>query len=173
MYRLLIVIALALAATLASAQTPAPEQWWSYLAAYAEGPGSIRLNLALRKVAPMADYPYVVVTGSTYSSVGKKGLPEIADLDRLNDLHVKVIAAIAEQSPHVYAGTFTQNFEQLHYVYVKSPIGIEKALTNLYSQFCSGCKTYTNIKHDPSWAAYSQFLFPNEATRNQYGVRLE
>lgn len=159
--------------TAASAQPPLPEQWWSYLASYEAGPGSIRLNLALRGVAPLADYPYLIVTGPTYTSINREGLPEAADLKRLNVLQERVVAAIAKQTPYIYAGTFTHNFEQLHYVYVKSGSGISKALAEVYGVHCPGCKVYTNIKHDPSWSAYSDFLFPNQATREHYGLQIK
>jgi hypothetical protein len=173
MQRLLGALSLVIGASTAYAQPAVPNQWWSYLASYDAGPGSIRVDLALRKLAPLADYPYLVVTGPTYASTQKQGLPEAADLDRLNDLQEQVVAAIARQSPYVYAGTFTHNFEQLHYVYVKSPSGISQALSELYRERCSACKIYTNIKQDPSWSAYSDFLFPNQATREHYGLRLK
>ena len=170
---LLCAFLLAIGTGTSSAQPIASDQWWSYLASYDAGPGSIRVNLALRKLAPLADYSYLVVTGPTYASSQRQGLPEVADLDRLNYLQEQAVAAIAEQSPYVYAGTFTHNFEQLHYVYVKSPSGISQALSELYRQRCPDCKTYTNIKQDPQWSAYSDFLFPNQATREHYGLQLK
>jgi len=173
MKQLLSALSLVIDASAASAQPVASDQWWSYLASYDAGPGSIRVDLALRKLAPRADYPYLVVTGPTYASAQKQGLPEVADLSRLNDLQERVVAAIAKQSPYVYAGTFTHNFEQLHYVYVKSPSGISQALSELYRERCPDCKIYTNVKQDPSWAAYSDFLFPNQATREHYGLQLK
>jgi hypothetical protein len=153
--------------------TPASDQWWTYLASYDAGPGSTLVDLGLRKHAPLVDYPYRVVTGTTYVSVDRDGFPENADFDRLNDLQDRVEAAIAKQSPHIYAGRFTHNFEQTHYVYVKSGVGVEQALLEVYRGFCPGCKTYTKITHDPAWSAYFEFLFPNQATREHYGLRLE
>ena len=167
------IAVLALVTTAASAQSAPREQSWSYLASYEAGPGSIRLNLALRKLAPLVDYPYLVVTGPTYASTQRQGLPEAMDLGRLNSLQELVVAAIAKQGPHVYAGTFTHNNEQLHYVYVRSPAGISQALAEVYAKHCAGCKVYTNIKQDPSWSAYSDFLFPNEATRAHYGLQIK
>lgn len=158
-------------AACATGQTFAAEQWWTYLASYAEGPGSIRVDLALKKQAPLTDYQFVVVTGTTYTSSGKQGLPEVEDLERLNNLNTKVIATIGSKSPFVYAGTFTQNFEQLHYVYVKNIVGVEDALNNLYREACPQCKTYTKIKQDSTWSAYLAFLYPNQATRDHYGLQ--
>lgn len=171
MKRFFVAFMLLTSTVMSSAQSAGTEQWWSYLAAYESGPGSIRLNLALHKQAPSADYPYLVVTGPTYVSTHHQGLPETSDIDRLNTIQERVIATIAKQTPLVYAGTFTHNFEQLHYVYVKNPSGVHAALSELYREVCKACKTYTNIKQDPSWSAYSDFLFPNKSTRDHYGLQ--
>ena len=172
MTRFLIALTLVACTLTATAQSPMTEQWWSYLATYEAGPGSIRLNLALHKQAPLADYPYLVVTGSTYFSTQRQGLPEAPDIDRLNSIQERVISTIAKQTPLIYAGTFTHNFEQLHYVYVKQPTGVSAVLAHLYREVCKDCKTYTDIKQDPSWSAYSDFLFPNKATRDHYGLQI-
>src|SRR5574340_1558606 len=58
--------------------------WWPYLASYDAGPGSVRVNLGLRKQAPLAGYPYLVVTGTTYTTTRPDGLPSAGDLERLN-----------------------------------------------------------------------------------------
>ena len=147
--------------------------WWPYLASYEAGPGSIRVNLGLRNQAPLAEYPYVVVTGTTYNTTRQDGLPDAKDIERLNALADKVIGAIQATSPSVYVGTFTHNREQLHYVYVKNFSGIAGALSQLYSAACQGCKTYMNIKHDPVWAAYTEFLYPNPAILKLHRAELE
>ena len=173
MNRLFISLMLITTSTvMASAQTAMNEQWWSYLAAYESGPGSIRLNLALHKQAPIANYPYLVVTGPTYTSTQRQGLPDGSDIDTLNAIQEQVVATIAKQTPLIYAGTFTHNFEQLHYVYVKNPSGLSTVLNELYREACKECKTYTNIKQDSSWSAYFDFLFPNRSTRDYYGLQI-
>jgi hypothetical protein len=145
----------------------AKEFWWSYMASYDGTPGSTRLDMRLKEKAPFAQYASVVVTGTTY--VAKKdGLPDPDDLDRLNRLSFKVVSAIQAVSPSIYAGTFTNNSEQLHYVYVKDTAGIDKALRALYAKACPGCKIYINIKKDPSWSGYKDFLYPNKMTRDFY-----
>lgn len=157
----------------ACAQPPASSEWWSYLAAYDAGPGSILLDLTLRKIAPVKEYSHLIVTGVTYTSTQKDGLPDVDDLDRLNRISRAVVAAIAHKTPSIYVGTFTHNFEQLNYIYVPNVDGIAVVIDKVYSKFCAGCKTYTNIKSDPSWSAYQEFLFPNEATRKHYGLRFD
>lgn len=131
------------------------------------------MNLALRKIAPNAEYPLLVVTGTTYISSRNDGLPDAEDFKRLSDLQGRIIEEIAKKTPCVYAGTFTHNSEQLHYVYVKSQMGIQSALADAYAKHCPGCKAYTNIKQDPSWLDYLEFLFPNQPTREHYGSKID
>jgi len=147
--------------------------WWPYLASYEAGPGSIRVNLGLRKHVPLSGYRHLVVTGTTYDTTRPDGLPDTKDFHRLNALSEKVVAAIETTSPSIYVGTFTHNREQLHYVYVTNPSRIEAVLGTLYLAVCPGCKPYTNIKEDPSWSAYTQFLYPNQATLEFYRTELE
>ena len=173
MKRILIGISMLLTNVVASAQPNASAEWWSYLATYDAGPGSIRLDMNLRKTAPVKGFPHLVVTGVTYTSTQRKGLPEAEDLDRLNQISSAVVAAIAAKTPSIHAGTFTHDFEQLNYIYVTNVEGIAEVVKNVYSQRCPGCKTYTNLKNDASWSAYREFLFPNEATLKHYGLQLD
>lgn len=147
--------------------------WWPYLASYEDGPGSIRVNLALSSQAPLSDYRHLVVTGTTYETKRSDGLPDARDIDRLNALSKRVVAVIQATTPSVYVGTFTHNKEQLHYVYVTDAELIQSVLGKLYLDACPGCKTYLNIKLDPSWSAYRDFLYPNRVTLEFYRTELE
>ena len=148
-----------------AAQANAADFWWAYMASYEhQVPGSTRVNLGLKGRAPVAGYPHVIITGVTYGDKGVHGLPEPGDMDRLNALAVKVEETIAGLSPSIYTGTFTHQYQQLHYVYVKKTEGIDGALRNLYARECRGCKVYINIRHDPEWAGYLTFLYPNQPT---------
>lgn len=166
-------LSLLMACAMASAQPAGREQWWSYLATYDEGPGSIRVDLKLRKAAPVKGFPYLVVTGVPYVSSREDGLPSVAELNRVNAISMAVVDAIAGKSPHIYAGTFTHNRQQLNYIYVPKLDGMSAVIDEVYRRLCAGCKTYTNLKHDPEWAGYREFLFPNEVTRLHYGLKLD
>jgi hypothetical protein len=174
MQRLPVAIALSLFCALAGAsQLPDAGQWWTYLAQYDQRPGSIIVDLSLRKSAPMAGYPHLVITASTYASEGRKGLPDPADLGRLDALEARVVATLAKKTAIVWAGSFTYDSERVQYVYVQDTTGIEGALEALYREACPHCKTRVKIKDDPDWTAYRTFLFPNAETiaRNHLQLR--
>jgi len=155
-----------------SLPTSAKEFWWAYMASYDGTPGSTRVNMRLKEKAPFPEYQTLVVTGTTYAAK-KEGLPDPADLGRLNQLSFKGVATIRSVSPAIHAGTFTHNGEQLHYVYVKDAAGIEKTLRGMYAKACPACKIYINIKKDPSWSGYTDFLYPNKPTRDFYRDELK
>lgn len=142
--------------------------WWAYLASYDQGPGSITVNLGLKKQLPLSTYPTLIITGVTYATQRRDGLPETSDLDHLNKLSSKLIETIENVTAAVHAGTFKYNRECLHYVYVKDSSKVEEALKAFYLKECPECKTYTNIKNDPDWTTYKDFLFPNQATLDFY-----
>lgn len=171
--KILVSLCLALACACAAAQTGASDRWFVYLASYETGPGSVRVDLGLRERAPVSGFDHLVVTGTRYNTSHANGLPELADLHRLNALAEKVVRAIEALTPAIYAGTFTHNGEQLHYLYVKNPAGIEDALAAAYGDACSGCKSSTSLKADASWEAYLKFLYPNQAIVEHQPMRTD
>ncbi len=167
-----IAIFAALVLSLLSLQAQAAEKWWTYVASYDGLPGEIRVDLALRASAPMAAYPQLMVTGSSYVSAHPTGLPEPRDDLRIAALTAKIVATVHKATPAIYLGSFTHKNEQMHYFYVKDAAKAEKALVPVYAHICDGCRGSTIIKDDPSWSAYTDFMYPNAKTREFYKVEL-
>jgi hypothetical protein len=139
--------------------------WDFYFAEYENGPGSIILDMSLNDLAPIKDFPILVVAGVTFSNCSEYGLPnedEIINLNIISDCIIKIISNITKFK---YAGVFTYQCEQLHYIYVKEAINIKEELTKLFLDKFKEYKYYINIKNDTEWEAYLEFLFPNEETR--------
>jgi hypothetical protein len=146
--------------------------WWSYLAQYDDGPGSIRLDLRMHASAPVPGFEYIVITGPKYKTTRKDGLPEEKELARVNGLAPQIISAVSSTTDALYVGTFTHSGEQLHYIYIKDPTHIKESLTRLYENQLHEAAPYINIRHDPDWSAYLGFLYPNEPTRQFYHSEL-
>jgi hypothetical protein len=148
-----------------AAQPVSAELWWSYLADYDGLPGSIVVNLALKARAPMRERPTLLVTGVSYqSSSENSGLPDAAELDFLKRLSTMRLKVIAQHSTAILAGTFTHKNERLDYIYVADSAGLEVALRSFYQTECPTRRTYINVKSDPQWLAYSDFLYPGAQT---------
>ncbi|WP_412973190.1 DUF695 domain-containing protein [Glaciecola sp. MF2-115] len=148
----------------------AEEQWWSYLSGQESGPSSTRVDLSFNKLAPVSDYPFVVVTGITYEKQNAEGLPSPSQVDSLNAFQESLVAYLESKIPIKYAGTFTYQNEQLHYIYVQNKEKAEQAINSFYSTSCQGCKPCINVKLDPEWAGYKNFLYPSKQIIEYYGL---
>lgn len=149
------------------------ELWWSYLADYDGLPGSTLVNLALKTRAPMHDRSTLLVTGVSYESAPKdSGLPDAAELEFLNRLSDKRLALVTAHSTAIFVGSFTHKNERLDYIYVADAAGLESALRDFYKTECPARHPYINIKSDPRWAAYLDFLYPNAQTIEHYRAEL-
>ncbi len=149
------------------------ELWWPYIADYDGFPGSTVVNLALKTVAPLLGYSTLLVTGVGYqSSAQSSGLPDGAELDVLNGLSAKRLRTIEEHSKAVLVGRFTHRNERLDYIYVPEPAGLEAALRSFYRMECPTRQHYINLKPDPQWQAFLEFLYPNAETIRFYRAEL-
>jgi hypothetical protein len=151
------------------AQPMKSELWWSYLADYDGLPGSTLVNLALKPHAPIHDRSILLVTGVSYQSSPKNsGLPDAAEFDLLNRLSTKRLTLITEHSMAIFVGSFTHKNEQLDYIYLADPDGLEAALREFYQTECPARRPYINLRSDPQWQAYLDFLYPNAQTIQHY-----
>ena len=150
------------------------ELWWSYLADYDGLPGSMLVNLALKPRVPMHEHATLLVTGVNYqSSPESSGLPDAAELDFLNRLSTKRRTLIAKHSQGIFVGSFTHKNEQLDYIYVTNSVGLEATLRDFYQTECPTRRPYINVKSDPHWEAYLDFLYPNVQTIQHYRAELQ
>ena len=148
-----------------AAQQMKRDLWWTYLASYEELPGSTVVNLALKSLAPMAERSTLLVTGVSYQSAPENsGLPDAAELDFLNRLSTKRLNLVAKHTTAILVGSFTHKNERLDYIYVSDAAGLDVALRQFYQTECPTRQPYINLKIDPRWEAYLDFLYPNAQT---------
>jgi hypothetical protein len=159
----------------ASPHSEKEELWWTYMADYDGIPGSTVVDMALKEKAPLASLPTALVTGVSYESGAKNsGLPDAAELDLLNRLADERLAIIKAKAKHVvHVGTFTSDQKRYDYFYLAEPDGLEEALRQFYRSKCPNREPYVNIKEDPQWDRYLEFLYPNQQTIEFYRAELE
>lgn len=140
----------------------AKDLWWSYLAQYDNGAGSTNVDLSLRNKAPIAGYKYVIITGVSY--IGSDGgLPDVAELDKLNKISVDRYEFIKKHTVNpIFVGTFSNDNQRLDYIYVTDDKGIKESLEKFYIKNYPKLKHYINIRYDDKWDGYINFLYPNE-----------
>lgn len=166
---------LLLAALLSLAALPGRAQetpdWWNYQSVREGKPYAVRVDMGLRRVFPLSGLPYVVITGVAYQSGRADGLPDLNDQERLDALSEALAAAIGRKTRTIYAGSVARDQQQRNYLYVTDPNGLQEVIAAVYAKQCRGCKTSTEIRADAAWSVYREALFPDEETRQRYGLR--
>ncbi len=162
-------VALALAL---GAQAAAAVSWWSYLATYPRGPGAVRVDMELAHRGPLPDRGTLVVTGVRFRTERANGLPEARQIDALEALGARLVAAVGAVTPAVHAGTFTHDRAHLSFLYVADAAPVEPAVDAVLREHCPGCERHLEVKEDRDWSAYFGFLYPNAETRAAYSREL-
>ena len=136
--------------------------WDVYMAQYDKGAGTTLINMSLKGSAPKSEFPFIVITGVTYSRCDPKGFPfkdEFPVLYRISD---SVKMTIERYTTCIQTGTFTYQCDRLDYLYVNDTSGLRKALWEMYSASFDGYTPYINMREDKKWEGYLSFLYPNE-----------
>ncbi len=152
--------------TLCTLNTYAQEENWdTYLANYDGKPGTTIVDMGIKVIAPIAKFPFALITGVKYKNCDKDGFPSASEFDKLYIISDTVAAKLKALSPNRMAGTFTYDCERLDYYYLADTVHIRKVLTAVYESQFKGYSFYINITVDKKWTAYLEFLYPNDETR--------
>jgi len=138
------------------------ENWDVYMAEYGKKPGSITLNMALKKTAPLKNLPYVLITGVSFRNCDDDGMPTKREFANLYKVADSVKAVVDSLVKNTLAGTFTHLCQRLDYYYVADTANLREQLTQLYKERFPLYMPSIAIKEDKAWAAYLDFLYPNE-----------
>ena len=149
----------------AHGQAAEEEDWNSYIAQYEESPGSTTLNMALKEQAPLAAFPFCVVTGVVTKQCEEDGFPTQEEFEKLYQLGDDMEVALKATGQFVHVGTFTSRCERLSYFYVRDTANVRSKLLEFYKEkYPQYGKPYIGIKSDAAWTYYLEFLYPNEET---------
>ena len=144
-------------------------KWWTYLAGYGDLVGSTRVDMGLCSTAPQGKLPYLLIIGTSYMSSREDKLPDLSEKERLDQVSDHLIRSVLRLGPAIYAGTFTNDLEQVHFVYVSGLEGAKVAFDEEHARQCPNASQVFIEKHDPGWEQYLDFLYPSQATIEFYG----
>jgi len=146
------------------AQNGNEDHWEVYLASYDKGVGSTMVNFSLYDKSPIKKYPFVVVTGVTYTNCSDDGFPKATEFPKLYVVSDSIQACITRCTNNINAGSFTYQCQRLDYIYLVDTLLVRKKLEELYTKYFKQYDCYIHIKNDEKWEAYRSFLYPNEET---------
>jgi len=142
------------------------EDWEVYMARYEKGPSSTIVNMVIKQIAPNLNFPFLFSAGVNFTNCTNDGLPAPGELDNLNRISDSVVAVLNRSVKNVIVGTFTYQCQRRDYFYVADTTGLRQQIIDLLSKYFPKYTPAFNVKPDKDWAAYLEFLYPNEETFN-------
>ncbi|TMI93041.1 MAG: DUF695 domain-containing protein [Bacteroidetes bacterium] len=142
------------------------DNWDVYMARYEKGPGTTVVNMTIRKTAPAVNFPFLFSAGVKFTNCTNDGLPVATEFDNLNRISDSIISAVNRLVKNILVGTFTYQCERRDYFYVPDTIGLRQQIIDVLSKNFPNYIPAFNVKPDKDWAAYLEFLYPNEETMN-------
>ena len=131
------------------------EEWDVYMSKHEKGTGSTMLNMALKRVAPLRDLPFVLVTGVTFRECTSDGFPTKGEFPNLYRMSDSVKSVIDASTKNLLAGSFTYQCQRLDYYYLADTTGIRSKLGNLYATQFKSYTPYSNIKSQSNFSSKS------------------
>jgi hypothetical protein len=139
----------------------AQEDWDNYIMEVNRKPVSVVVDLGLKKNAPMADRPHVVIVRVQLAAPESNGQPGKAELGKLELMENGLESTLRRQMGAIYAGRFTQRGIRELYFYVLDTVGFRGTVGTVMGGF----RDYPYLcqaREDRSWTNYLQVLYPSD-----------
>ncbi len=136
------------------------QEWASYFCRVNDNPATIRLNLALAKIAPIEEYGSRIWFSVKLLNPDENGFPtreEYPGICRIEDDVVKVF----EQKGDIFAGAVKSNGTFDMYIYSKNADGYDDAIRSVMARHADYLYA-TDCGEDAEWSDYFDFLYPAE-----------
>ncbi len=135
--------------------------WENYVSALDGKPVSINVDMGLGDVAPLKEYPFVIITRIGILEPNVQGMPDPGESATLLSLEERLVEELARQNGALFAGRFTQRGVREFYFYAPDTLRFRTALEKAFATFSS----YTwlaKAKPDREWDNYFSVLVPSE-----------
>lgn len=142
------------------------DDWSFYSLLVDDEPASIFLDLGIARNAPIAAYDYRACLRLVMRDPREDGLSSAAEFDTLVSLEDSVTSQIVADCPSIYVGRNTSGGHRDLYFYVSDARLFEQAAKAAMVEFPL-YEFELQIKHDPEWDAYFNFLYPTPAQQQQ------
>jgi len=142
----------------------AQENWDAYTTKFGDKRGSVMLDMNAIERAPDKNYPYLVITGPRAKNCDKDGFPANDEIDKLEEVLDGANNFLTGVTAKVLVATFTYNCERLNYYYVKDTMNARNALQRMYKRNFGDYDFAINMKYEPDWSTYRNFLYPDDTT---------
>ncbi|HEV8695423.1 MAG TPA: DUF695 domain-containing protein [Lysobacter sp.] len=144
------------------------EQWDFYLCQVDGKPASIYLDLGIVSEAPIQGYGHVARIDLSMLAPRSDGLSSQVEFDRLNAIEDALCDQLIDHTH--YVGRVTSDDQREFYFYLAAAEDWQDKVAAAMALFPE--YTYqTDVREDPQWQAYLEFLYPDDAARHSISNR--
>jgi uncharacterized protein (TIGR01619 family) len=135
------------------------EEWDTYFTRVDDKPGSIFLDMAFHKIAPVANYRHLVWIVLTMKNPSDEGLSGNEESETLYAIEDRLVENLQKRHQAQYPGRLTSNNIRTFYFYLCDLSLYDRAIAEIMVQFPNYDYDY-GTKEDENWGAYFNFLYP-------------
>lgn len=139
--------------------------WETYLLEIKGDPALISLNMELYPQAPAPTLPFIMIVSQDFGDCLEKEFPKREALDHFAESFANLMDVIGQQAEGEWVGGLIYQCTQLEYLYVADTVGLRGKVDAEAKNGASGAQWALELKADPEWGYYREFLYPNEFYR--------
>lgn len=135
------------------------QDWDFYLLRADDQPASTYVDLALARIAPVADQPVMTYVSVTMRTPRPDGLSSNEEFDALIAIEDELAGALQAGGAAIYAGRCTTSGNRDFYFYTDAP----SACADRAAEVMADHAAYQYVlghRPDPAWTVYFDFLYP-------------
>ena len=138
-----------------------PQDWVFYACNVESNPASIRINLALDKIAPIENYATRIWFSVKLKNPDSNGFTTKEEFPKICQIEDDIVDALTEKGA-IMAGALKTNGTFDLYLYSKKTDNYEEIIHKVMAKNHSEYEYATDFKEDKTWEDYFNFLYPNE-----------
>lgn len=138
-----------------------PQEWDFYLCRIEDKPASIRLNLALRNVAPLEDFPFQASFFVKMQNPDENGMSSNEEYPILCDIE-DAIHETTEAMGVINVGVIKSDGALEICMFAQNVDNLEDTCRSVLAEKFPEYLSKFSIQEDPEWDFYFNFLFPDQ-----------
>jgi hypothetical protein len=139
--------------------------WDLYLLEIRGEMSMITLNMELYPHTPAPNLPNIMIVSQEFPNCVKGEFPDTESLDAFSEAFTQMLEGIGAETEGEWVGSLVYHCSKFEYLYVRDTIGLRERWQAGLQQLGSAPPLALELKADPEWGYYREFLYPNEYYR--------
>ncbi len=138
-----------------------PQDWNSFFCRIEDKPASIRLNLALSRIAPVEYYDKQIWFSVKFMNPDENGFTTREEYEMINAIEDTILDSISSNNSIILAGAIKTDGRLDLYIYAQSTKGVEDIVNSTMQTKFDNYQYALDTKQDREWKDYYNFLYPS------------